>query len=153
MFEEVLKFGSFIVDQLTQFRQPISVYIPPFCEIRGGAWVVIDSKINPAFMEMYASETARGGVLEPAGIAEIKFRKPDILKAMTRIDKQLQWMTMNEATGVVRAEDIEQRKTELLPYYQSLGELISDLHDRPERMLAKARSPFTPPSPPVTRAP
>jgi len=137
MFEEVLKFGSFIVDQLTQFRQPISVYIPPFCEIRGGAWVVIDSKINPAFMEMYASETARGGVLEPAGIAEIKFRKPDVLKAMTRIDKQLQWMSMNEATGVVRAEDIEQRKTELLPYYQPLGELISDLHDRPERMLAK----------------
>ena len=37
MFEEVLKFGSFIVDQLTQFKQPIIVYIPPHCEIRGGA--------------------------------------------------------------------------------------------------------------------
>ncbi|EOD32164.1 acetyl-CoA carboxylase [Emiliania huxleyi CCMP1516] len=137
MFEEVLKFGSFIVDQLTQFRQPISVYIPPFSEIRGGAWVVIDSKINPAFMEMYASETARGGVLEPPGIAEIKFRKPDVIKTMTRIDKQLQWMSMNEATGVVRAEDIETRKAELLAYYQPLGETIADLHDRPERMLAK----------------
>ena len=37
MYEEVLKFGSFIVDQLTQYNQPIIVYIPPHCEIRGGA--------------------------------------------------------------------------------------------------------------------
>ena len=96
MFEEVLKFGSFIVDQLTQFKQPIFVYIPPHSEIRGGAWVVIDSTINPAFMEMYADENARGGVLEPAGIAEIKFRKPEVIKAMHRMDSQLQWMHMNE---------------------------------------------------------
>jgi len=137
MFEEVLKFGSFIVDQLTQFTQPIIVYIPPHCEIRGGAWVVIDSTINPRYMEMYAAENSRGGVLEPAGIAEIKFRKPELLKAMHRMDKQLQWMSMNEANNVVRPEDIAARETELLPYFQPLGELFSDLHDRPERMLAK----------------
>merc|ERR1711988_1495861 len=137
MFEEVLKFGSFIVDQLTQFTQPVIVYIPPHCEIRGGAWVVIDAKINPTYMDMYAAEDSRGGVLEPAGIAEIKFRKPELLKAMHRMDKQLQWMSMNEANNVVRPEDIAARETELLPYYQPLGELFSDLHDRPERMLAK----------------
>lgn len=137
MFEEVLKFGSFIVDQLTQFKQPIFVYIPPHCEIRGGAWVVIDSTINPSYMEMYAAQDSRGGVLEPAGIAEIKFRKPELIKAMHRMDKQLQWMSMNEASGVVRPEDIAARETELLPYYQPLGEMFSDLHDRPERMLAK----------------
>ena len=77
MFEEVLKFGSYIVDELTQFRQPImaraapprptprcaevsvshahlatwQVYIPPHCEIRGGAWVVIDATINSSVME------------------------------------------------------------------------------------------------------
>jgi len=137
MFEEVLKFGSFIVDELTQFRQPIITYIPPHCEIRGGAWVVIDSTINPTYMEMYASDTARGGVLEPAGIAEIKFRKAEVMKTMLRVDKQLQWMSMNEASGVVRPEDIDARKNMLFPYYQPLGEMISDLHDRPERMLAK----------------
>ena len=137
MYDEVLKFGSFIVDQLTQYRQPILVYIPPHCEIRGGAWVVIDSTINPDFMEMYASPEARGGVLEPAGIAEIKFRKPELVKAMHRIDTQLHWMSMNEASGVVRPEDIAARETELLPSYQPLGELVADLHDRPERMLAK----------------
>jgi len=137
MFEEVLKFGSFIVDQLTQYKQPIIVYIPPHSEIRGGAWVVIDSTINPKCMEMYAAEHARGGVLEPAGIAEIKFRKPELVKAMHRMDKQLKWMSMNEATGMVRAEDVALRETELLPAYQPLGELFCDLHDRPERMLAK----------------
>ena len=129
----MLKFGSFIVDQLTQFRQPISVYIPPFSEIRGGAWVVIDSKINPAFMEMYASETARGGVLEPPGIAEIKFRKPDVIKTMTRIDKQLQWMSMNEATGVVRAEDIETRKARCRRLPPPAPETARDTRDRPDR--------------------
>merc|ERR1711988_1055379 len=137
MFEEVLKFGSFIVDQLTQYKQPIVVYIPPHCEIRGGAWVVIDSTINPKYMEMYAAEHARGGVLEPAGIAEIKFRKPELVKAMHRMDKQLKWMSMNEATGMVRAEDVALRETELLPAYAPLGEMFCDLHDRPERMLAK----------------
>ena len=135
MFEEVLKFGSFIVDQLTQYNQPIIVYIPPHCEIRGGAWVVIDSTINPRCMEMYAAEHARGGVLEPAGIAEIKFRKPELVKAMHRMDKQLKWMSMNEASGMVRPEDVASRETELLPSYQPLGEIFCDLHDR-----------YTPPS-------
>tara|TARA_B110001452_G_scaffold267606_1_gene278415 strand:+ start:4830 stop:7067 length:2238 start_codon:yes stop_codon:yes gene_type:complete len=137
MFEEVLKFGSFIVDQLTQFMQPIIVYIPPHCEIRGGAWVVIDSKINPRYMDMYAAEDARGGVLEPAGISEIKFRRPDLVKTMHRIDQQLQWMKMNEAAGVVRQDDVTNRETELLASYQPISELFCDLHDRPERMLAK----------------
>ena len=125
----------------------------------------------------YAAEHARGGVLEPAGIAEIKFRKPELVKAMHRMDKQLKWMSMNEATGMVRPEDVASRETELLPSYQvrpflhptshlvpdyfspspplafpcadtwrspsllpraqPLGEIFCDLHDRPERMLAK----------------
>ena len=67
----------------------------------------------------YASESARGGVLEPAGIAEIKFRKAEVMKTMLRVDKQLQWMSMNEASGVVRPEDIDARKNMLFPYYQA----------------------------------
>lgn len=44
----------------------------PNGELRGGAWVVLDPSINPEQMEMYADEEARGGVLEPEGIVEIK---------------------------------------------------------------------------------
>jgi len=56
---------------------------------------------------------------------------------MHRIDQQLQWMKMNEAAGVVRQDDVTNRETELLPSYQPISELFCDLHDRPERMLAK----------------
>ena len=38
-------------------------------------------------MEMYADEDSRGGVLEPQGTVEIKFRKPEILKLIERSDK------------------------------------------------------------------
>ena len=64
MFDEVLKFGSMIVDALVAYQHPLFVYIPPFAELRGGAWVVVDHTINADVMEFYAAEDARGGVLE-----------------------------------------------------------------------------------------
>ena len=56
----------------------------PSSLLRGGAWVVVDSQINAASIEMYADPTARGGVLEPEGVVEIKFRRPDLLRMMHR---------------------------------------------------------------------
>lgn len=60
------------------------MYIPAGAELRGGAWVVVDSQINAAAVEMYADPSARGGVLEPEGVCEIKFRTPDLIKLMHR---------------------------------------------------------------------
>ena len=37
MFDEVLKFGAFIVDALVGYTQPVFIYLPPFAELRGGA--------------------------------------------------------------------------------------------------------------------
>lgn len=59
MFDMVLKFGSYIVDGLREYRQPIIIYLPPYAELRGGAWVVLDSKINPEYMEMFADKDSR----------------------------------------------------------------------------------------------
>ena len=59
MFDQVLKFGSYIVDGLREYKQPILVYIPPNGELRGGAWVVVDPTINKQHMEMYADEASR----------------------------------------------------------------------------------------------
>ena len=59
MFDQVLKFGSYIVDALREYKQPILVYIPPYAELRGGAWVVLDPTINARYMEMYADEESR----------------------------------------------------------------------------------------------
>jgi len=74
MYEQVIKFGAYIVDALREYRQPVMIYIPPNGELRGGAWVVVDPTINERYMEMYADSESRGGVLEPEGTVEIKYR-------------------------------------------------------------------------------
>jgi hypothetical protein len=58
MYEEVLKYGSMIVDALRLYNQPIFIYLPPHGELRGGAWVVVDPTINPSQMEMYAGKSS-----------------------------------------------------------------------------------------------
>ena len=85
MFDQVLKFGSYIVDALREYTQPVLVYIPPFGELRGGAWVVVDPSINLRYMEMYADEEARGGVLEPEGTVAIKFRMKVTMECITSV--------------------------------------------------------------------
>eukprot|EP00200_Dunaliella_tertiolecta_P012627 CAMPEP_0202373002 /NCGR_PEP_ID=MMETSP1127-20130417/4091_1 /ASSEMBLY_ACC=CAM_ASM_000462 /TAXON_ID=3047 /ORGANISM="Dunaliella tertiolecta, Strain CCMP1320" /LENGTH=2753 /DNA_ID=CAMNT_0048969731 /DNA_START=204 /DNA_END=8465 /DNA_ORIENTATION=+ len=91
LFAGVLQAGSCIVEALRTYRYPVFVYIPCGAELRGGAWVVVDSCISSEGMiEMYADPTARGGVLEPEGVVEIKFRTPDLLRLMHRIDPVIQ---------------------------------------------------------------
>ena len=94
MAGEILKFGSMIVDALREYEQPVYIYLPPHGELRGGSWVVVDPTINNDKMEMYADPDSRGGILEPAGITEIKFRLPDQLKVMhrNRSSAQAAWM-------------------------------------------------------------
>ena len=53
------KFGSYVVDALTEYNQPIMIYIPTYVGLRGGAWVVVDPTINLTHMEMYADELSR----------------------------------------------------------------------------------------------
>ena len=57
-----------IVDGLKQYKQPIIIYIPPYAELRGGSWVVIDPLINQEQMEMYADPTARGEFFNCPGL-------------------------------------------------------------------------------------
>ena len=59
MYDQVLKYGSYIVDALRKYNQPVLIYIPPHGELRGGAWVVVDPTINPEHMEMYADTECR----------------------------------------------------------------------------------------------
>ncbi|KAI9223672.1 carboxyl transferase domain-containing protein [Blastocladiella britannica] len=87
MYDAVLKYGSYIVDALRTYPCPVFVYIVPHGELRGGAWVVLDPSIHQdGGMEMYADKTSRGGVLEPEGMVEIKFRKPQMLSTIERLD-------------------------------------------------------------------
>ncbi|KAF2221698.1 acetyl-CoA carboxylase acc1 [Elsinoe ampelina] len=144
MYNEVLKYGSYIVDALVKYEQPIFIYIPPFGELRGGSWVVVDPTINPQFMEMYADEDARGGVLEPEGIVGIKFRKERQLETMARLDATYGDLKAKLADRSLTTEQQSEIKNQmnareqlLLPVYAQISLQYADLHDRAGRMKAK----------------
>ncbi|CAI2179898.1 16533_t:CDS:2 [Funneliformis geosporum] len=90
------------------------VYIVPNGELRVvlGCNRSIDPTINDEMMEMYADEKSRAGVLEPEGIVEIKFRKPQLLATI-------------------------EREQALLPIYSRIAIQFAELHDTPGRMKSK----------------
>lgn len=144
MFNEVLKYGSYIVDALVAYEQPVFVYIPPFGELRGGSWVVVDPTINEKYMEMYADEDSRGGVLEPDGIIGIKYRKDKQLETMARLDPTYASLKRKlSAPNTSRDEQanikvqMTEREQLLLPVYGQIAHQFADLHDRAGRMMAK----------------
>jgi acetyl-CoA carboxylase/biotin carboxylase 1 len=143
MAGEILKFGAMIVDALREYEHPVYIYLPPHGELRGGSWVVVDPTINAEKMEMYADPDSRGGILEPAGITEVKFRLPDQLKVMHRIDSQLKLLDAElEGTEFEDSkEDIEfqiqAREDSLKPVYLQAATEFADLHDKTGRMKAK----------------
>ncbi|KAL9247543.1 hypothetical protein vseg_020966 [Gypsophila vaccaria] len=146
LFEGILQAGSTIVENLQSYRQPVFVYIPMMGELRGGAWVVVDSRINSDHIEMYADQTAKGNVLEPQGMIEIKFRTKELLECMGRLDEQLislkAQLEQAKATDsyentVFLQQQINAREKQLLPVYTQIATKFADLHDTALRMAAK----------------
>ncbi|CDW53052.1 CPSase L D2 and Carboxyl trans and Biotin lipoyl and Biotin carb C and CPSase L chain and ACC central domain containing protein [Trichuris trichiura] len=146
MFDQVLKFGAYIVDGLRSYRQPVFIYIPPNAELRGGAWVVVDPAINSRYMEMYADPDARGGVLEPEGTVEIKYRERDLISTINRCDpvclRILKKLHKLEQSGDSEAKaklqkSLTSRVESLLPLYHTVAVHFADLHDRAGRMQEK----------------
>lgn len=150
LYEGVLQAGSLIVDQLRVYGQPVFVYIPRGGELRGGAWVVVDSQINADKVEMFADDTARGGVLEPEGMIEIKFRTRELLECMHRLDGELAALDRQvkdaaggppDAASAARLHalqhQIKAREKLLLPVYKQVATKFAELHDTPRRMQAK----------------
>ena len=65
---------------------------------------MVDPTINEEMMEMYADQESRGGILEPPGICEVKFRKADQIKTMHRLDEEL--MEMDQINPEFPATDV-----------------------------------------------
>merc|ERR1712151_734356 len=126
MAGEILKYGSMIVDALRDYNNPIFIYLPPHSELRGGSWVVVDPTINSEKMEMYADPESRGGILEPAGIIEIKFLDPEL--ELSELD--------TEAQEDIKKQ-IKAREDLLKPVYTQVATEFADLHDKTGRMKAK----------------
>lgn len=144
MYNEVLKYGSFIVDALVGYKQPIMIYIPPTGELRGGSWVVVDPTINSEMMEMYADVESRAGVLEPEGMVGIKFRRDKLLTTMKRLDKRYAELSKEAERKDLSAEEssnikvkLAEREKLVMPIYQQISVQFADLHDRAGRMKAK----------------
>ena len=95
-------------------------------------------------MEMYADEDARGGVLEPEGIVNIKFRRDKQLETMARLDAtyaELKTQSLDKNLSSDKQSDIkvkmQEREQLLLPVYSQISLQFADLHDRAGRMQAK----------------
>jgi acetyl-CoA carboxylase/biotin carboxylase 1 len=145
MAQAILKEGAKIVDGLSSYKQPVIVYLVPNGELRGGAWVVLDPSINPEYMSMFVDNESRGGVLEPEGIVEVKYRKPKVQATMARLDAEYAKLKAAAEDPKLSPDDkqaalarLETREKHLVPSYQSIALEFADLHDRSGRMKAKA---------------
>jgi acetyl-CoA carboxylase/biotin carboxylase 1 len=136
MFAEILKYGSMIVDALVEYKHPITIYIPPHGELRGGAWVVLDPKINPDNMEMYADKESRGGILEPPAACDLLWKEKQIYEMMHRNDSVLIALDAKAKIGTDVAAEVAAREKLLLPLYTQVAVAYCDLHDTPGRMQA-----------------
>ena len=123
MFHAILKFGSMIVDALTEFCKSVFIYLPPHSQLRGGAWVVLDSSINKDCIEMFADPTSRAGVLEPEGLVEIKFRRKQIMQLMERTDAEYRHLLKQyqENCEPSTLEKVMARENALLPLYHQVS--------------------------------
>ena len=93
---------------------------------------------------MYADEDARGGVLEPEGIVNIKYRRDKQLDTMARLDPtyaQLRAQLADKNLSSEQTSEIKLKLTEreqlLGPVYMQVALQFADLHDRAGRMEAK----------------
>jgi len=144
MFDQILKFGSYIVDALRKYNQPVISYIPPYGELRGGAWVVVDPSINIEHIEMYADEESRGGVLEPSGTCEVKYKQKDLIKTMKRLDDTYAQLFQQISSPDIAVDEkrkleksLREREKYLLPVYHQIALTYADLHDTAVRMQEK----------------
>ena len=85
-YDQVLKFGAYIVDALRAYEQPVIVHIPPYQELRDRALAVLDATINPSHMDMYADPESRGGCWSLEEQFYRRFRTKDLIKTMHRMD-------------------------------------------------------------------
>nr|GEZ62797.1 acetyl-CoA carboxylase 1-like [Tanacetum cinerariifolium] len=116
LFEGILQAGSTIVENLRTYKQPVFVYIPK------------------------TETTAKGNVLEPEGMIEIKFRNKELLDCMSRLDPKIQALKVKHQENKFDQSIIEQikaREKQLLPIYTQIATKFAELHDTSFRMAEK----------------
>jgi acetyl-CoA carboxylase carboxyltransferase component len=77
MYNHVLDFGALMISELTDFAQPVYIYIPDGGQLRGGSMVVFSKSINPG-ITFCVAPTAHINVLEPNATKELKYKPRDV---------------------------------------------------------------------------
>ncbi|KFH15794.1 acetyl-coA carboxylase ACC2 [Toxoplasma gondii MAS] len=97
-------------------------------------------------MEMYADTESRGGVMEPSGTVEIKFRDKMLIETMRRLDRVTKQLEKEDAKlaseglpiDAPRRQEIKEKKEkriqDLLPVYKQVAIHFADMHDTATRM-------------------
>ncbi|KAF4727516.1 Acetyl-coA carboxylase, partial [Perkinsus olseni] len=157
MYKEILKEGSRIVDALVAceaYDVSVLTYIPPFGELRGGSWVVIDKQIAPNNIVVFADPTSRMNIIEPAGFCKVKFRdNREVTQTIKRLDQQIiKWQKQIDETESADEKlslqsMIVKRVDELMADYKRVALKFAELQDTPYRAVEKgvigAVLPFT----------
>nr|PNR57496.1 hypothetical protein PHYPA_004490 [Physcomitrium patens] len=141
----ILEAGSVIVQHLRVYKQPVLAAILKSGEIRGVVWVVVNRKINSDKVEMYAENTATGGVLESERIFEIKLRMFELFECMHRLHPQLKGVREElqhhkGSVPIAASERIQQQiklKKNPTPVHRQFEIKFSELHVTPNRTAAK----------------
>ncbi|KAF4677929.1 Acetyl-coA carboxylase [Perkinsus chesapeaki] len=147
MYKEILKEGSRIVDALVAceaYDVSVLTYLPPFGELRGGSWVVIDRQIAPNNIVVFADPTSRMNIIEPAGFCKVKFRdNREVTQTIKRLDAQIiEWQKQMDKTESADEKlsiqsMIAKRVDELMPDYKRVALKFAELQDSPYRAVEK----------------
>jgi len=162
LFGGVLQLGALIFSALRDYPAPVFVHLPPGAELRGGAWAVLDARSSPdgaaGGIEVTADPTARGGVLEPSGVVEIRFRSRERREMARRLDSELAGLdaaTQRRGAGgavggagagggngvAAEAAAAEarwaRREAALAPAMERAALALAEAHDGPHRLLAR----------------
>ena len=92
---------------------------------------------------MVSDRESRGGVLEPEGTVEIKYRMKDIVKTMSRLDTNYEELQrkIKSANSPKEQKELEgklkAREETLSSIYHQIAVEFAELHDTPGRMLEK----------------
>jgi len=105
---------------------------------------VVDPSINIEHIEMYADEESRGGVLEPSGTCEVKYKQKDLIKTMKRLDDTYAQLFQQISSPDIAVDEkrkleksLREREKYLLPVYHQIALTYADLHDTAVRMQEK----------------
>jgi biotin carboxylase/acetyl-CoA carboxylase carboxyltransferase component/biotin carboxyl carrier protein len=137
MYDKVLDFGSMIVSELAEYDVPVTVYVPPGGQLRGGSMVVFSKSINRQNIRFYVSQSARINVLEPNATKELKYKLGDMTKYSLRYNVTNPHMMERIATHFVELNDRIDTNVTVLNRYETIVDGVTEPNELREMLTSE----------------